>query len=275
MHIDAARAGVRGRFARWISRNLVTPMTATTHQPPSGLSALPKPPLALWGLMGVSFVLILVGIVLAFFVAPVEATLGIVQKIFYFHVPAAFTSYLGFALCAVGSVAYLLKPSRWADHLGRAGAEIGVLFAAMVLISGPLWGYKSWGDYWEWEPRLTSMLLTFLIYCAYLLLRAFGGEGDVARKIGSVMGTLGVVGVIVVHVSVRLWGGVHPEVMTGKGGGIHPNMRPAYYVCIFGFLALASALVWLRMRLSAQAALVDELHLHAADVEYDLEQAQT
>jgi heme exporter protein C len=239
-----------------------------SSQPLGALSSLK----GLWALMGLSFALIFVGIVLAFFVAPVEGTLGIVQKIFYFHVPAAFSSYVGFVLCAVGSVSYLLRASRWSDRLAQAGAEVGVLFAAIVLITGPLWGYKSWGDYWEWEPRLTSMLLTFLIYCAYLLLRAFGGEGEVARKIGAVMGTLGVVGVVVVHISVRLWGGVHPQVMTGQGGGLHPLMKPAYFVCIFGFLALTSALIWLRMRLGAQHALIEDLHLRAADVEYDLEQ---
>ena len=140
---------------------------------------------------GVAFGLCLTGLALAHFHAPVEGTLGIVQKIFYFHVPAAISTYVGFMACAAGSLIYLLKPVRWADHMGRAGAEVGVLMALVVLTSGPLWAYKSWGTFWEWEPRLTSMLLTVMIYVSYLLLRQFGGTGEAARRIGAVMGVPG------------------------------------------------------------------------------------
>lgn len=217
-----------------------------------------------------SLIAIVTGIYLAFYLAPVEGNLGIVQKIFYFHVPAAFATYLGFLLCALGSIIYLLKPRLWADRMARAGAEVGLLFGLIVLITGPLWAYKSWGHFWEWEPRLTSMLLTFLIYCSYLLLRAFGGTGDSARKIGAVMGVLGLVGVGVVRVSVKLWGGVHPQVVF-EGGGLHPDMYPPFYVCIVGFLLLAWALVWMRMNLQRDHEEIEALHLLAEDLEYELE----
>lgn len=227
--------------------------------------------LALGALGVAAFATIIVGAALAHYQAPVEGTLGIVQKIFYFHVPSAITSYVGFAMCAVGSIIYLLKPLRWADRLARAGAEVGVLMACLLLTSGPLWGYKSWGTYWEWEPRLTSMLLTFLIYVSYLLLRQFGGTGESSRRIGAVMGVLGMVGVGIVRVSVRLWGGVHPQVMTGEGAGIHPSMEPAFYTCFLGFFLLVVFLIALRMRIAAQSEAIEELHLRAGDLEYELE----
>jgi len=223
------------------------------------------------GLGVVAFATVLTGTALAHFHAPIEGTLGIVQKIFYFHVPAAISSYLGFVACAVGSIIYLLKPVRWADHLAHAGAELGVVMAALVLTSGPLWAYKSWGTWWEWEPRLTSMLLTVLIYVSYLLLRQFGGRGESARRIGAVMGVLGLVGIGIVRVSVRIWGGVHPQVMTGEGRGIHPSMRPAFYTCMVGFLLLAIFIIWMRMRVARQRDEIEDLHLHAGDLEYELE----
>jgi len=221
-----------------------------------------------------AFAGVLTGIVLTFWVAPVEGSLGIVQKIFYFHVPSAISSYIGFGLCGIASIAYLLKPAKWADRLAQAGAELGVVFATCVLITGPLWGYKSWGTYWEWEPRLTSMLLTFLIYVSYLLLRQFGGEGEMARKVGAIMGVLGLVGIGIIRISVTLWGGVHPQVVTGEGGGIHPSMKPAFYTCFVAFMVLSAVLIWLRVRIAQQADEIESLHLLAGDVEYDLEKNQ-
>ncbi len=218
-----------------------------------------------------TFAAVITTIALAFWVAPIEGQMGIVQKIFYFHVPSAVSSYLGFGLCGVASIFYLLKPSKWADRAARAGAEVGVVFGIAVLITGPLWGYKSWGTFWEWEPRLTSLLLTFLIYTSYLLLRQFGGEGDAARKVGAVMGVLGLVGIGIIRISVSLWGGLHPQVVTGKGGGLHPDMVPAFAMGMISFLMLSALLILLRMRLAYQAEELEELHLLAADIEYELD----
>ena len=97
-----------------------------------------------------------------FFRAPIEQRMGIVQKIFYFHVPSAYSMYLGATACFIGSVGYLARPNDLWDGLGRAGAEIAVTFGAMVLVSGPLWAAKAWGYYWTWDPRLTTALLSVL-----------------------------------------------------------------------------------------------------------------
>ena len=218
-----------------------------------------------------SMVAVLSAIGLAFWSAPTDGNMGIVQKIFYFHVPSAVASYIGFGLCTLGSIIYLLKPVDWADWVARAGAELGVLFASLVLITGPLWAYKSWGSFWEWEPRLTSMLLTFLMYWAYLLLRRFGGEGEIARKIGAVMGVLGLVGVALVRVSVELWGGIHPQVITGKGGGIAAAMVPPFAAAMTGFMLLALALILQRISMLRMETQIDQLHLRLTELEYDTE----
>src|SRR5262245_35295947 len=102
--------------------------------------------------------------------APIEAQMGIVQKIFYFHVPAAYAMYLGVATSCLASIVYLAKKSRRADAIAFAGSEIAVLFCAIVLTSGPLWARKAWGTYWTWDPRLTSTMLLGLLYVAYLVL---------------------------------------------------------------------------------------------------------
>ncbi len=106
-----------------------------------------------------------------FVFAPVEEQMGIVQKIFYFHVPSAYAMYLAFTLAMVGSAGYLWK--RWAglDALAVAGAEVGLLFCGIVLVTGPLWARNAWGTYWTWDPRLTTTLLTAMIYASFVALR--------------------------------------------------------------------------------------------------------
>ena len=114
----------------------------------------------LWLPLWLLTVLLIPASLYAIFVhAPVEARMGIAQKIFYFHVPAAYAMYVGFATAALGSVGYLLRRSLRFDALSVAGAEVGMLFATMVLTSGPLWARKAWGVYWTWDPRLTTVML--------------------------------------------------------------------------------------------------------------------
>ena len=186
---------------------------------------------------------------LVFFAAPVEKTMGIVQKIFYIHVPSAYAMYLGAAACFGGSVAYLLNPSETADAFAKAGAEMAVLFGAVVLTTGPLWAAKAWGHYWTWDPRLTTSLLSVLVYVAYLVLRNFAGGGDGEKRFAAALGILGAANLPVIHWSVQRWSGQHPTVITGKGGGLaHPAMRMALSVSFVAFTLFAFALLWVRVR---------------------------
>jgi heme exporter protein C len=141
--------------------------------------------------------------------APTEPVMGLVQKIFYFHVPCAIMMFLSTFTAAGGSVAYLFKGSERGDRLAHAAGELGVLFGACVLVSGPLWGRKAWGVWWQWDARLTSSLLLFLILNGYLLARRYGGPGG--RKLAAALALFAAVDVPLVYKSVDIWRTVHPH----------------------------------------------------------------
>jgi heme exporter protein C len=185
-----------------------------------------------------------------FFKTPTEATMGFVQKIFYFHVPAAYAMYLGATACFIGSAGYLWKGTAGWDSFAKAGAEIAVAMGLMVLISGPLWAAKAWGVYWTWDPRLTTSLLSVLIYVAYVVLRAFAGGGESDRKFSAALGVLGGANLPIIHYSVQKWGGTHPAVISGKGGGLqHADMKIALALGFATFTLLAVVLIWQRIRI--------------------------
>jgi heme exporter protein C len=180
--------------------------------------------------------------------APVEQQMGVVQKIFYFHVPCANAMYLGFIVSAVASGVYLYRrDDRW-DALAVAAAEVGMLFCAAVLISGPLWARKAWGVYWTWDPRLTTTLLGGMVFVAYLVLRAFGQTGEVEKRFAAGLAIVGVLDVPLIKYSVQRWRGTHPTVISEKGGGIHPDMVPALVLSFVLFALVAAVLIWVRAR---------------------------
>ncbi|MDQ3033336.1 MAG: cytochrome c biogenesis protein [Myxococcota bacterium] len=200
--------------------------------------------------LGVLTIALLVAALYAIFVhAPVERQMGIVQKIFYFHVPSAYAMYVGFVLAAVGSVGYLwTRKDRW-DALAVAGAEVGLLFCTIVLITGPLWARKAWGVYWTWDPQLTVTLLAGLIFTAFVVLRSFGGAGEAEKRFASALAIVGVMLLPIIHYSVKLWRGQHPVVLTrSAGGGLHRDMYPAFFISLTLFTALVVLLVWARAR---------------------------
>lgn len=187
------------------------------------------------------------------FVAPVEASMGVVQKIFYFHVPAAYSMYVGALVCFAGSAWFLARGGDGPDAVARAGAEIAVAMGVVVLVTGPLWAAKAWGVYWNWDPRLTTTLLSVLVYIAYGLLRTFGGGGEPERKFAASLGILGAVNLPVIHYSVQKWGGTHPRVV-GQGGLKDPRMQLALLLGFVTFTILTALLVWARARTLALEA---------------------
>jgi heme exporter protein C len=203
---------------------------------------------------------------LIFFQTPVEMTMGIVQKIFYFHVPAAYAMYLAAGACFLGSVAYLYSPTDAKDALAKAGAETAVVFGLIVMITGPLWGAKAWGRYWTWDPRLTTTMLSVLIYIAYVVLRAFAGEGDSEKKFAAALGIVGAPTLYIIHVSVKKWGGQHPVVIGSGGGGIAKSMLPALFVSLGAFTLLAAVLVWTRMKIEMARARLRQIEEEAVSV---------
>lgn len=201
------------------------------------------------------------------FRAPVEASMGIVQKIFYFHVPAAYAMYVGAAGCLVGSAGYLYSGNRAWDSLAKAGAEVAVAMGLMVMISGPLWAAKAWGVYWTWDPRLTTSMLSVLLYVSYVVLRLFTGEGDAERRFAAALGVLGAANLPIIHFSVQKWGGNHPKVITSGGGGLqHPDMKLALAMGFVSFTLIALVVIWARVRIDLSSSRLAELEQEALEI---------
>lgn len=208
-----------------------------------------KTDLAFYALLGLTTAAFLYLFGFVFFKAPVaqpEAG-GLAQKIFYFHVPAAWSMYLCGTVCFAGSVAFLLKGSDRSNAIAEAAAECAVVFGLVVLTSGPLWAKKAWGIYWTWDPRLTTLLLSVVIYVAIVVLRAFSGGGYAERKFAAALGVLGTVNLPIIHYAVQRWGGTHPAVISKGGGGLkHPDMSHAFWFGVMTMLLFSVLLLWWR-----------------------------
>jgi heme exporter protein C len=203
---------------------------------------------------------------------PEEAQMGIVQKIFYFHVPSAYCMYLGAAACFVGSVGYFLSPRDLWDAIARAGAGTAIIFGLVVMTTGPLWAAKAWGRLWVWDTRLTTSLLSLLIYVAYGVLRSFAGDTGAEKRFAAALGVVGAANLPVIHFAVQKWGGQHPQVISGNGGGLsHPQMRIALAVAFVAFTLLWSLLMWLRVRSDLIGRRMERLTLDALDLGADVE----
>lgn len=193
--------------------------------------------------------------------APAEPVMGLVQKIFYFHVPCAIMMFLSTFTAAGGSIAFLFKGSERGDRLALAAGELGVLFGACVLVTGPLWGRKAWGVWWQWDARLTSSLLLFLILNGYLLARRYGGPGG--RKLAAALALFAAVDVPLVYKSVDVWRTVHPQ--TTVVPTLDPRMRPAFWAS-FALVTLTwGILLALRLRLEDARATLADLELLVED----------
>lgn len=222
--------------------------------------------LAFYVLTAAASLLTLAALGLAFFYAPTELTMGVVQKIFYSHVPAAMCAYAGFIIASAASMGYLLRPRAGLDAVARAGVEVGLLFCVYVLISGPIWGYKAWGKAWVWDPQLTATFVLFLMYGGYFLLRVFSPPGERIRKIASALAVFAVVNIPIVHYSVKKWGGLHPTVEREGGGGLAPAMKTTFSVSMLAFLLLFAVLIWLSIRVKMRETRVEELYLDVEDL---------
>ncbi|GAK56050.1 ABC-type transport system involved in cytochrome c biogenesis, permease component [Candidatus Vecturithrix granuli] len=180
-----------------------------------------------------------VAIYMVFLYAPTEETMGVVQRIFYFHVSSAWIAFLAFFLVMAASIAYLMTGNvRW-DIWAYASAEIGTLFCTLVLLTGPLWAKPVWNTWWTWDMRLTTTLILWLMYLGYLMLRA-NLEGERSAKYAAVFGIIAFLDVPFVYFSIRWWRTLHPApVIAGKAGsGLAPEMLIALLVSLFTFMCL-------------------------------------
>lgn len=181
---------------------------------------------------------LLASIITVFLVAPVEETMGVVQKIFYFHVATAWVGFLAFFVVFIGSIGYLIKKSKQWDIVAYSSAGIGVLFTTLCLISGSLWAKPAWGVWWVWDARLISTLVLWFMYVAYLILR-FETEGSERSAVFcAVLGIIGFVDIPIVFMSVRWWRTVHCDLIIVERTGLTPLMLLALLISVFSFTLL-------------------------------------
>ncbi len=208
----------------------------------------------------------------AMYVAPTEATMGDVQRIFYYHVPNAMLCFLFFAISFVASIFYLAwrrsQPARAqvADAWALAGAEVGVVFCTVVLITGPLWARPVWGIWWTWDARLTTTLVLWLIYVSYLLLRRFAA-GPQMQTLAAVLAIFGALDVPIVYMANRWWRTQHPAPVFGGGddSGIKdPQMLAAFGWNILAWAAWGLMLLAIRVFVERRQQTIDSRQAEAA-----------
>jgi heme exporter protein C len=193
--------------------------------------------------------------------APYEATMGLVQKIFYFHAACGMAMFLAAFVSGIGSAMFLFTKKPSADRMAVAGAELTVIIGLIVLVTGPLWARKAWGVWWQWDARLTSTLVMWMIFNAYLLLRRYGGPGS--EKLAAAVALFGMANVPFVYWSVNVWRTLHPK--TSVIPSLQPGMRGPFWFCVVAFLLVTTAILMLRTELEKRRQQLDELYLMAEE----------
>ena len=208
-----------------------------------------------------TLVLLSYGLYEALVAAPTEATMGDVQRIFYYHVPLAWNALLLAIANCIFSLAYLVRRSPAADALAYACGELAVVFGSAFLLCGTLWAKPVWGIWWTWDARLTSSLVLWLIYVSYLVLRRYSPPGQNA-VLASSLAVFGAVDAVFVFMAIRWFRTQHPQpvIAGGEGSGIDPRMLHALLVNMVAFMALAGLILWLRYRLERIRQQVEEAH---------------
>ncbi len=187
--------------------------------------------------------MIFISLVLIYGYAPMEKTMGMAQKIFYFHVPSAFMAFASFAVVFVASILYLKSKNDKYDRVASSAAEIGTLFALIVLLTGPIWARSAWGVWWTWEPRLTTTLILFLIFIGYLMLRNYGAIGEQMKKYSAVVGIVGFLDVPIVYTSINWWS---PEATAHpRGLELESSMK---FALTFSFVTFSLLLLFLILK---------------------------
>jgi heme exporter protein C len=190
--------------------------------------------------------------------APTERTRGDVQRIFYYHVPSAWTALLLFLINFVSSIVYLIRKSAKADILALVSAEVGVVFCTVVLVTGPIWAKPVWGIWWDpADIRLNSTLALWLIYISYLILRKFSTSSKTA-SIAAAWAVFGALDVPFVFFSIWFFRTQHPSPVIAQGGSLDPAMGRVLLINWAAFLCLAWLVCWTRYRLEVLKREVEE-----------------
>ncbi len=208
-------------------------------------------------------IMMLADMALIFLWVPTEQVMGVVQRIFYFHVPIAWTGLLATTVVFVASIAFLWKGQRRWDALAHSAAELSVMLITLTLITGATWAKMAWGVWWTWEPRLTTTLILWLMYMGYLMLRAYAPTPSLAARYSAVMGIIAFIDVPIVYFSVNWWRGIHPRVV-GVGatsGSLDSDMLITLIFSVFTFTVLFTYVLWERVSLRSAEDAVQGMHI--------------
>ena len=192
-----------------------------------------------------------IGLGMGFGVAPRETTQGNVQRIMYLHVPTAWVAYLAFGVVLLASIVYLARRAEAADRLAHASAEVGVVFTGLTIAAGSIWGKPTWGTWWTWDARLTSVAMLFVMYLGYLLLRGMIDDRERAARYCAVLGIVAALDVPLVHFSVYWWRTLHqpPTVLKPGSASMPPVILATLLVNLVAFTLLYAYFVAKRARL--------------------------
>lgn len=217
------------------------------------------PPILVW----LSAAAVLAALAAIFLFVPTEKTEGAVQRIMYFHVPSAWLAFFSFFIVFLSSILFLWKKEREWDIYALASAEIGMVFCSLVLITGPIWARPIWGAWWVWDARLTSTLILWLIYAAYLMLRYQTDAGSMRARFAAVLGIVGFLDIPFIHFSVLWWRTFHPQPKMispeGLGKGLDPSMLATLMISVAAFTLLYFALMGQRIQIEKMKDEVERL----------------
>lgn len=214
----------------------------------------------LWSLITLG--LLIYAVYAAAFIAPMEATMFDAQRIFYYHVPAAATAFSLFIVNCIASIIYLTKRSAWADALAVTGAEVGVVFCGVVLVTGPIWARYAWGTFWVWDARLTTTLLLWLLYVSYLILRRSSETGSTSVLAAS-LAIFASLDIPIVYMSNRWFRTNHPQPVIFNDG-LDPKMKLILMWNVLAFMALGILIAWFRYDLERLSQNINAAHIRKA-----------
>ncbi|UCD78228.1 MAG: cytochrome c biogenesis protein CcsA [Desulfobacterales bacterium] len=215
-----------------------------------------------------TYVMMLLALYTIFIYAPVEKTMGVIQKIFYIHVPAAFLAYLAFFITFLSSILYLFrKDSRW-DTVAYCAVETGVIYCTIVLITGPIWAKPVWNVWWTWDPRLTTTLILWFTYVAYLMLRRSVKENQRAN-LSAVFGIIGFMNVPITFFSIRLWRTIHPVIITSQGFNMSRPMKLSLIITFIAFCLLFFSILISKVKLERIKMRIEDINELMDDMNFN------
>jgi heme exporter protein C len=214
----------------------------------------------------ITLVLVIAATLIVFLYAPIEANMGRVQKIFYFHISTAWVGMLGFMVAVIVGIAFLVTGQRKWDIAGLAAVEVSMVFFSIAIVTGSIWARRTWGVWWNWDPRLTSAAIVELVYSAYLMLRQGIDDPDRRARFGAVYAIIAFVSVPITFVSIRILRTIHPLLIGGteagsSGMGMTPKMVQTMMASLFTFTFVFADLYWHRLRLGMLADKIEQLRL--------------